>query len=85
MFTSVVDRKNKLASGTRVSFEQQENRIVSLLLYLSTEQEEENVYLFTFVTIVDMLIYYGTREHSGDSYLQLGCLLFEYVNPASII
>jgi len=31
---------------------------------------------FTFTYIVDQLIYYGTKEYSGESYFQLACLLF---------
>lgn len=45
----------------------------------STEDQWTEL-LSSSVYIVDQLIYFATREHAGESYLQLACLFFEWAS-----
>lgn len=46
-------------------------------ILLSKEPNEMEPVRFAFQYIVDQLIYYGTKEYTGESYFQLACLLFK--------
>ena len=80
-------RHFQFASCSRSSFIGLEQNTVKLLREFDYfhgffqgvfDLQVENELYFRFVYISDQLVYYGTREHSGDNYLLLAKLMFGY-------